>query len=123
MSQQRIGEWLRDYGIEQFDGACTLTYKDSIDLTLELTVDESELVLAAVVGRIDSNDANRLRTMLQMNYLGKKTRGTTISLDESGEIIVVWVAVSVNSIGPESFEQILHGFLDVSEEIAAEQLQ
>ena len=52
MSVQLVGQWLQDYGVEEFSGACAFTYRDSIEFGLEVSTDESHLVLHSVVVRV-----------------------------------------------------------------------
>ena len=119
MSTQLIGEWLRDYGVEEFDGGCTFTYKDLIDFSLELSTDESHLVLSSVVGELPAGrDPEILCRLLRLNYLGIETRGATLSIDESESNIVLWISLATAMLDPELFEQSVQVFLDVSERLS-----
>ena len=121
MSVQLVGQWLQDYGVEEFSGACTFTYRDSIEFGLEVSTDESHLVLHSVVGRVpESDQAESLRRLLQMNHLGIETQGATISLDESGENIVLWISLPIDRLDPDEFERVVGAFLDLSDRVAGE---
>ena len=119
MSTELIGEWLRDYGVEEFDGGCTFTYKDVIDFSLEVSTDESHLVLSSVVGELPARrDPELLCRLLRLNHLGIATRGATLSIDESESNIVLWISLATVTLDPEQFEQSIQVFLDVSERLS-----
>jgi len=119
MTTQLIGEWLRDYGVKEFDGGCTFTYKDLIDFSLELSTDQSHLMLSSVVGELPAGpDPELLCRLLRLNYLGIETRGATLSIDESESNIVLWISLATAMLDPEQFEQSIQVFLDVSERLS-----
>ena len=117
LSKQSIVEWLRPFGVQDFHGACTLTYRNTIDLNLELTDDETEFVLSAVIGQVDPSDSEQLVRLLRMNNLGKQTRGATISLEENGEDILLWIATPLSGMDLARFEQVVYAFVDLVEEL------
>jgi len=119
MSIQLVGEWLQGYGVEQFDGACSFTYKDEIDFNLEVSTDETHLIMHSVIGEVAAEgDAARLRELLRLNYLGIETQGAALSLDESGTRIVLWISQSIAILDLELFERSVSVFLDLSERLA-----
>ena len=117
--REHIGEWLQAYGVDEFNGACAFTWKESIEFGLELTADESHLVLQAVVGSAgEADDAGLFRKLLRLNYLGIQTDGATLSLDETESNVVLWVALPVDSLDPGEFDRCVGSFLDLSERIS-----
>ena len=117
--KESIGEWLQDYGVDQFDGAAAFTWRESIDFALQLTTDQSHLLLHSVVGMArESDDAELFRKLLRLNYLGIETQGATLALDETGVNIVLWISLPTADLGPARFDQVIGSFLDLSERIA-----
>ena len=120
MSVHTIGQWLRDYGVDEFDGACSFTYKGVIDFSLEVSTDDSHLVMHSIVGELPQNDDAALpKKLLGMNYLGIETRGATLSLDETGVNVVLWISLPIDALDIERFEQVIGAFLDLSEQMSA----
>lgn len=119
MSIETISQWMRDYGVADFAGACAFTYRDAIDFTIETSADESHLIMHSVLAEIaEDTEAKDLRRLLQMNYLGKETSGATLALDETGVNVMLWIALPIASLDVEQFEQVIGSFLDLSEQLS-----
>ena len=117
MSIRLVGEWLEGFGVEGFDGACSFTYRDTIDLTVEVTADESSVVLYSTVGQVPPvAEAKFFERLLRMNYLGVATQGATLSVDEIGNV-VLWISLPIETLDIAKFEQVMGTFLDLTEEI------
>ncbi|MCG8648359.1 MAG: type III secretion system chaperone [Pirellulales bacterium] len=115
-----ISEWLRDYGVEDFNGACTFTYKDVIDFSVETSTDQSCVILHSVICEVPTrSETEVLRQLLQWNYLGKETRGASLCLDPTGQHIVTWISLPIAILDVERFQQIVGSFLDLSEQLLA----
>lgn len=120
MSVKLVGQWLQDYGVQSFQGACTFAYKEHIDLTVETSNDETYVFLHAILAEVSEvADAAKLRRLLQMNYLGKETGGATLALDGTGRNVILWIALPVAMLDLEQFELSIGSFLDLSEQLSA----
>lgn len=116
MSVPQVGEWLRVYGVEEFNGACAFTYRGAIEFGIEVSADESHILLHSVIGKLSTGDeAEQLQKLMMRNYLGLETQGATLALDGTGENVCLWISLSLTDLDTERFENSLGAFLDLSE--------
>jgi len=118
MSIAAVGSWLGAFGVDDFAGRCTFKYHDTIDFTVEVSADESFLCVSAVLGERTASDNPRLLLqLLQLNHLGIETGGTCLSVDETGQNIVLWYSRPVQGLGAEGFNNLVASFLDSAEDL------
>ena len=118
MSKELIGEWLKPYGVEGFRGKATFDYEHETQFTVELTNDERYLMLSSVIEQVSAiATREHLHQILRLNHLGIETRGGTLSIDETGENLVLWYSRPVAALDPEGFDNLIGSFLDVTRHI------
>ncbi len=117
MSIEYLADWLKSYGVEEFDGLVALLYKDVIDVTVEASGDGGALFLSANLGNLSKpDDPDVLRHFLLANHKGEGTRGACLSLDPSGECAVLWQSWPLDALSAEAFDRLFGVFLDTAEE-------
>ncbi|MCG8693879.1 MAG: type III secretion system chaperone [Minwuiales bacterium] len=118
MSLEIVAEWLEPYGVDKFEGKCLFTYEHEIEVTIETDIEGKSLFVSALIGEIGSDaDAAMLRHLLQMGYKGQHTGGASLSVDETGQGVVLWIARLVSTLDPEAFDDLVGRFLDSASDL------
>jgi Tir chaperone protein (CesT) family len=113
-----VGSWLRAFGVDDFAGHCTLTYRESIDFTVDVISEESFVCFSALLAELSEDpEPELLRHLLQLNHLGIGTDGSCLSLDETGLNVVLWYQCPVAGLDAESFANLVGAFLDQAEHL------
>ena len=118
MSIATVGVWLREYQVYDFAGKCTFKYRDVIDFTIEVSADETYLCVSALLAELpEENNQLLLLHLLQLNYLGIETHGACLSIDDTGQHVVLWYGRPVAGLDAELFGNLVGSFLDTAESL------
>ncbi|MEW4486728.1 type III secretion system chaperone [Thalassoglobus sp. JC818] len=119
MTMEELQIWSRNYGVENFHGACSFTYNDDFGFRIEATEGGRFVMLSSTIATVSiQSESDLFRQLLRWNHLGVKTQGASFSLDETGENIVLWIMISIDDLDPAEFDRVVGSFLDLSEQFA-----
>lgn len=109
---QELG--LDDLALDE-DGMCMLQGENAMSLALLAHASGESMTLAASIYPVqDATRAALCEKLLKMNFLLLETQGSTLSIDEEGQEVVVCRQLSISGQAPDDFVQAVLDFLLVS---------
>ena len=102
-------------------GECVLETDDGGECVINAPSEGSAFTLSAVVGFVhDQDDGAVLAGLLQLNADNELTRGGTVSLDESGEVIVYRYIVEAEGLDGPGMMMLIANFFTVTDVLRKE---
>lgn len=121
VAEDAVIDGLARFGVERFGGACKLEFDGRITVEVALTADGEGMLLSADIGELDASAAAaQMRRLLQMSHHGTATDGCCLSLDATGERVVLWVSIAIKDMTADDVERRFSAFLDQVEARADE---
>lgn len=106
-----------EFALDQF-GECVLENEDGGECVINAPAQGSAFTLSAVIGFVHDQDRNTLLAgLLKLNADNEQTRGGTVSLDESGDVIVYRYVVDTNGLDGPGMMMLIGNFFAVTDNL------
>ncbi len=107
-----VVKWLEELGADVEDGGAGFTYDGEIDISVELSEDETSVLFFAEIGRVAQGaTSGELRKILRVDFLGAETNGSALSLAEDNETLALWRSDPLAALEANLLSGLLDEFL------------
>ena len=108
------------FSLDHF-GECVLEDDNGGECVINAPAEGNAFTLSAVVGFVHDHDGDAmLAGLLRLNADNEQMRGGTVSLDESGEVIVYRYVVDTNGLDGPGMMMLIGNFLAVTDNLRRE---
>ena len=106
-----------EFSLDHF-GECVLENDDGGECVINAPAEGDAFTLSAVVGFVHDQDGDALLAgLLRLNADNEQMRGGTVSLDESGEVIVYRYVVDTNGLDGPGMMMLIGNFFAVTDNL------